>query len=63
VLLHKPLGVQVLQLEIGELRSQPFPQVVLGALGNPAQVTEGLASLGGDLRQLVRAEDDERDHR
>ena len=41
VLLDEPLGVQVLDLEVGELRSQSFPQVVLCALGDPAQVAEG----------------------
>src|SRR3984957_15985419 len=62
VLLHEPLGVQILELEVGELRAQPVPQVVLGALGDPAQVTQGPPGLGGHLRQLLRAEDDERDH-
>ena len=55
VLLHEPLGVQVLDLEVGELRAQSFPQVVLCALGDLAQVAEGAAGLGGDLGQLVRA--------
>jgi hypothetical protein len=29
VLVHEPLGIQVLDLEVGELRAQSFPQVVL----------------------------------
>jgi Mrp family chromosome partitioning ATPase len=62
VLGHEPLGVQVLHVEVGELRSESFPQVVLGAFGDPAQVTQGPAGLAGDLRQFVRAEDDQRDH-
>src|SRR5271166_3982653 len=63
MLLQEPLRVQILDLEITEFWSEPFPQVVLGALGDPAQVAEGPASLGSDLRQLVRAENDQRDHR
>jgi hypothetical protein len=63
VLLHEPLGVKVLDLEIRELRAQPFPQVVLCALGDLAQVTEGPPGLGSDLGQLVRPENDKRDHR
>ena len=63
VLLRETRGVQVLDFEVGELRSQPFPQVILGAFGDPAQVAERPPGLGSDLRQLVRAEDDQRDHR
>ena len=63
VLLHEPLRVQVLDLEVGELGTQPFPQVVLCSLGDLTQVTQGPAGLGGDLGQFVRPEDDKRDHR
>ena len=63
VLLHEPLRVQVVELEVGELGAEPFPQVVLRALGDLAQVTQGPPGLGGDLGQLVRPEDDKRDHR
>ena len=57
------LGIQVLDLEVGELRAESVAQVVLGALGDLAQVAEGAADLGGDRWQLVRPEDDQRDHR
>ena len=50
-------------LEVGELRAQSFPQIVPCALGDPAQVAQRTAALGGDLGQLVRPEDDKRDHR
>jgi hypothetical protein len=50
----EPLGIQVLDLEVGELRAQSFPQVVLRAFGDFAQVAEHAADLGGDLWQLVR---------
>ena len=63
VLAHERARVQVGEVEIGELGAEPFPQVVLGALGDPAQVAEGLARLRGHLRELLRAEDDEREHR
>src|SRR6185312_6166840 len=62
MLVHEPFGIQVLDLEVGELWAQPFPQVAFRALGDLAQVAEGAAGLGGDLRQLVRPEDDKRDH-
>jgi hypothetical protein len=54
--LRETRGVQVLDFEVGELRSQPFPQVILGAFGDPAQVAKGPPGLGGDQR-LVRAEE------
>jgi hypothetical protein len=63
VLVREPSGIEVLDLEVGELRAQFFPQVVLCALGDPARVAEDAAGLGGDRGQLVRPEDDERDHR
>src|SRR5215470_16327228 len=63
VLVHEPLRVQVLELEVGELGTQPIPQVVLCSLGDLTQVTQGPAGLGGDLGQFVRPEDDKRDHR
>src|SRR6266571_6557208 len=48
VLLREPPGVQVLDLEVGQLRAQSFSQVVHGALGDLAQVAEGAAGPGGD---------------
>jgi len=49
--------------EVGELRAESFPQIVPCTLGDPAQVAERSAGLGGDLGQVVRPEDDKRDHR
>jgi hypothetical protein len=43
VLVHEPLGIQVLGLEVGELRAKSLPQVVLCAVGDLAQVAEGPA--------------------
>ena len=37
-------GIQVLDLEAGELRAQSFPQVVLCALGDPARVAGALSA-------------------
>jgi hypothetical protein len=48
--------------QAGELRAQSFPQVVPRALGDPAQIAEDAADLGGDRGQLVRPEDDKREH-
>jgi hypothetical protein len=62
VLLHETLGVQVVDIEVGELGAQPLAQVVLGAFGDPAQVAQGSPGLGGHLGQLVGPEDDKRDH-
>ena len=45
VLVHELPGIEVLDLEAGGLRAQSFPQVVLGALGDLAQVAEGAADL------------------
>ena len=61
--MREPPGIQVLDRGAGELRAQSFPQVVLRALGDPAQVAKGAADPGGDLGQLVGPEDDKRDHR
>jgi AAA ATPase domain len=36
VLLHEPLGIQVLDLEVGEFWAQSFPQFVLRAIRDPA---------------------------
>src|SRR5260370_13282594 len=47
VLVREPLGIQVLDLEVGQLPAQSFSPVVLGALGDLAQVAEGAAGLGG----------------
>ena len=63
VLLHEPARVQVLEIEVLELRAEPFPQVRLRTLRDAAQVAQRAACLLSNLRQLVRAEDDERDHR
>jgi len=63
VLLHEPARVQVLEVKVLELGAETFPQVGLGPLRDPAQVTQRTAGLRGDLRQLVRPEDDKRDHR
>ena len=61
--LHQPPGIEVFDLEAGEFRARSFPRVVLGALGDLAQVAEGAAGLGGDRGQFVRPEHDQRDHR
>ena len=45
VLVHELLGIEVLDLEAGELRAESFPPVVLRALGDLAQVAEGAADL------------------
>ena len=44
VLVYEPLGVQVFDVEAGELRAQSFPQVVLCALGDPARVAGALSA-------------------
>src|ERR1700722_7685150 len=63
VLLPEPARVQVLEVKVLELGAETFPQVGLGPLRDPAQVTQRTAGLRGDLRQLVRPEDDKRDYR
>jgi hypothetical protein len=50
VLVHEPLGIEVLDLEAGELRAQSLPQVVPRALGDLAKVAEG-AQLDPDIGQ------------
>src|SRR5208282_1160237 len=49
--------------EITELRAEAVLQVGLGPLSDQAQVAQRLPGLAGDLRQLIGAEDDQRDHR
>src|SRR5216684_6533691 len=45
VLVREPLGIEVLDLEVGWLRAQSVPQIVHGALSDLAQVAKGAAGL------------------
>ena len=62
VLAHEGLRVQIFEVEVLELGAEPLPQVRLGALGDLPQVAKHPPGLSGHLRQLVRPEDDKRDH-
>ena len=63
MLAHEVLGMEVGDLELGELRPQAFPQVAAGPLGQAAEVAQRPAGLSGDPGQLIRPEDDYGDHR
>jgi hypothetical protein len=56
VLAHEVLGVQVGDVEVLELWTEPVLQVRLGRLGDPAQVAQCPPGLAGHLWQLIGAE-------
>jgi len=49
---HEPPGIEVLDVEAGELGAESFAQVVPGVLGDLAQVAEGAAGLAAIVGSL-----------
>ena len=58
VLADEVPGVQLVQVELAELRRQVLLQVSPGAFSYPADITQRPARLGRHFRQLVGAEHD-----
>src|SRR4029077_2534585 len=63
VLLHETARVQVVEVEVLELRAEPLPEILLRAFGEPPQVAQRAARLRGDLRQRLPPEHHEREYR
>ena len=63
MLAHDLARVEVAQLEVGVLGAELGPQLVAGAVGQAAHASDHLPGLAGELRQLVGAEDQDRDER
>jgi len=61
VLTDEMTRIQVVDVEVAELRAEVILQFHLGAIGHPPQLTQRPAGLRGVLRQLIRSEDDQRD--
>jgi len=62
VFLDEPAWVEVVEVEIGELRAEALPQVGLGSFCDSPQVAQDAAGLGCEFRQLIGAEHDQRDY-
>ena len=61
MLLHESPRMQVVEVEVPEFRAEVLLQVRPGVLGDLAQVAQRAPGLGGELRQLVRTEYQQRE--